>query len=290
MARGRGIDFEHRFKTSRWAEDVLLAELNRQSKLITVRYGLSEVQSAESLGEYSKTDEKEPDLLVLNRGQLNQKQISLIEKVNSEKADRVELFLNGELAFLLEKAFAAIEVEFSPYKASEMKGRNWKKKTDAQWEKRPLKHANPPVAPNIFVKEEDLAPLLTWQKRNKIPIVVTHVFDQEAFAISLNQIQKFEILFASLQTEAQRGLQVTTGIFKKIQTYDRVDAQGAAEKKAVYCVSPAASVKSADIKNVQVKAQLGVSPSGKYVSHVIFEGGKVSFTPEYLELLEGNNK
>lgn len=290
MARGRGIDFEHRFKTSRWAEDILLAELNRQSAWITVRYGLSEVQSTESLGEYSKTDEKEPDLLVLNRGHLNQKQISLIEKINSEKADRVELFLNGELAFLLEKAFVAIEVEFSPYKASEMKGRNWKKKTGAQWEKRPLKHANPPVAPNIFVKEEDLAPLLTWQKRNRIPIVVTHVFDQEAFAILLNQIQKFETLFASLQTGAQRGLQVTTGIFKKIQTYDRIDAQGAAEKKAVYCVSPAASVKSADIRNVQVKAQLGVSPSGKYVSHVIFEGGKVSFTPEYLGLLEGNNK
>lgn len=290
MARGRGIDFEHRFKTSRWAEDVLLAELNKQKKWIAVRFGLSEVQSTESLGAYSKTDEKEPDLLVLNRSHLNQKQIGLIEKINSEKADSVELLLNGELAFLLEKAFVAIEVEFSPYKASEMKGRNWKKKTEAQWEKCPLKHANPPVAPNIFVKEEDLSPLLTWQKRNKIPIVVTHVFDQEAFAISLNQIQKFEALFTSLQSEAQRGLQITTGIFKKIQTYDRVDAQGAAEKKAVYCVSPAASIKSADIKDVQVKAQLGVSPSGKYVSHVIFEGGKVSFTPEYLELLEDNNK
>lgn len=289
MARGRGIDFEHRFKTSRWAEDVLLAELNKQPKWIAVRYGLSEVQSNESLGGYSKTDEKEPDLLVLNRGHLNQKQISLIEEVNSQKVNRVELFLNGELAFLLEKAFVAIEVEFSPYKASEMKGRNWKKKTAAQWEKRPLKHANPPVAPNIFVKEEDLAPLLRWQKRKKIPIVVTHIFDQEAFAISLNQIQKIETLFASLQTEAQRGLQVTTGIFKKIQTYDRVDAQGAAEKKAVYCVSPAASVKAADIKNARVKAQLGVSGSGKYVSHVIFEGGNVSFTPEYLELLKGNS-
>ncbi len=290
MARGRGIDFEHRFKTSRWAEDVLLTELNRQKTWIAVRFGLSEVQSAESLVAYSKTDEKEPDLLVLNRSHLNQEQINLIEEINSEKADRVELFLSGELAFLLGKAFVAIEVEFSPYKASEMKGRNWKKKTNAQWEKRPLKHANPPVAPNIFVKEEDLFPLLTWKKRNKIPIVVTHVFDQEAFAISLNQIQKFETLFTSLQSEAQRGLQITTGIFKKIQTYDRVDAQGAAEKKAVYCVSPAASVKSADIRNVQVKAQLGVSPSCKYVSHVIFEGGKVSFTPEYLELLEGNNK
>jgi len=285
MAKGRGIDFEHRFKTSRWAEDLLLAEFNRQADLIAVRYGLSEVQSDDALASYFKTDEKEPDLLVLQRNQLNAEQLRLINKVNSEEADRIKLFSSGALSFLMETAFVAIEVEFSPYKAAEMKGRNWQRKTLEQWEKRPLKHANPPVAPNIFIKEEDLAPLLTWQKRNKIPVVVTHVFDQEAFAISLNQIRGFESKYVSLQDEAQRGLQVTSGIFKKIQTYDRVDAQGAAEKKAVYCVSPAASVKAADIKQIKVKAQLGVSSSKKYISHVIFEGGKVLFTPEYLKLL-----
>jgi len=288
MAKGRGIDFEHRFKTSRWAEDLLLAELNKQPDWIAVRYGLSGVQTTESLAKYVKTDEKEPDLLVLKRNQLNTNQLCLIEEVNSEKADRIALFTSGELAFLLEKAFVSIEVEFSPYQASEMGGRNWQKKTDEQWKKRPLKHANPPVAPNIFIKEEDLAPLLTWQTRNKVPVVVTHVFDQEAFAISLNAIRKFETKYSSLQNESQRGLQVTSGIFKKIQTYDRVDAQGAAEKKAVYCVSPAASIKAANIEQVEVKAQLGISSSKKYVSHVIFAGGKALFTPEYLKLLSNN--
>jgi len=288
MAKGRGIDFEHRFNTSRWAEDLLLTELNRQPKWIAVRYGLSEVKNTEGLAAYVKTDEKEPDLLVLKRNQLTAEQLLLIDKVNSEESDRIPLFISGELAFLLKKAFVAIEVEFSPYKALEMKGRNWKRKTEAQWEKRPLKHANPPVAPNIFIKEEDLVPLLTWQKRNKIPVVVTHVFDQEAFAISLNKIRQFETKYAPLQGEAQRGLQVTSGIFKKIQTYDRVDAQGAAEKKAVYCASPAASVKAAEIEHVKVKAQLGVSSSKKYISHVIFEDGKALLTPEYLKLLESN--
>lgn len=289
MTKGRGIDFEHRFNTSRWAEDLLLTAFNDQSKWIAVRYGLSGVQSAESLAKYFKTDEKEPDLLVLARNQLNDAQLHLIDKVNSEEADRVQLFTDGKLAFLKDHAMAAIEIEFSPYKASEMKGRHWKIKTSEQWQKRPLKHANPPVAPNIFIKEEDLSPLLLWQKRNDIPVVVTHVFDQEAFAIPLNRIDQFESEYASLQDEAQRCLQVTSGIFKKIQTYDRVDAQGAAEKKAVYCVSPAASVKAADIEQVKIKAQLGVSSSKKYISHVIFEGGKVRFTPEYLKLLASDN-
>lgn len=285
MAKGRGIDFEHRFNTSRWAEDLLLAAFNSNPNLIAVRYGLSEVQSADDLAAYFKTDEKEPDLLVMNRNQLTDMQLALIDQINSEKVDRIKLFTSGALSFLMEAAFVAIEVEFSPYKAAEMKGRHWKQKTSAQWEKRPLKHANPPVAPNIFIKEEDLSPLLTWQKRNDIPVVVTHVFDQEAFAIPLNQIQQFESEYASLNDEAQRGLQVITGIFKKIQTYDRVDAQGAVEKKAVFCVSPAASIKAANIEAAEVKAQLGISSSKKYISHVIFQGGKALFTPEYLKLL-----
>lgn len=216
MAKGRGIDFEHRFKTSRWAENLLLAEFNKQPDFIAVRYGLSEVKSTDDLAQYVKTDEKEPDLLIIKRDRLNAKQIQLINQVNAEKKNRNEPLTRDMLSFLIEKAFVAIEVEFSPYKATEMKGRHWKRKTQAQWDKRPLKHANPPVAPNIFIKEEDLKPLLTWQKRSLIPVIVTHVFDQEAFAISLDQIKTFEKEYASLQSEARRKLQVTSGIFKKI--------------------------------------------------------------------------
>jgi hypothetical protein len=173
--KGRGIDFEQRYKTSRWAEDILLAELNKQPNWVAVRFGLSEVKGEDELAGYIKTDEKEPDLLILPRNSLTAKQISLIGQVNTEEADRAKLFKSGELDFLYEKAFVSIEVEFSPYKAKDMKGRNWVKKTQEQWNKRPLKHANPPVAPNIFIKEEDLSPLITWQRRHKIPVVITHV-------------------------------------------------------------------------------------------------------------------
>ncbi len=75
-------------------------------------------------------------------------------------------------------------------------------------------------------------------------------------------------------------LQVTSGIFSKIQTYDRVDAQGAREQKAVFVVTPAAAVKAGDVDNVKVGTQLGLSSSKKYVSHVIFSEGTFTASPE----------
>jgi hypothetical protein len=110
-------------------------------------------------------------------------------------------------------------------------------------------------------------------------------FDQEAFAISLDDVNKFERSYSSLNESEQRRLELTSGIFKKIQSYDRVDAQGAGEKKAVYCITPSASVKAADVNQVEVEAQLGVSGSKKYVSHVIFTGGTLKFRDEYFKLL-----
>src|SRR6185503_20671752 len=97
----------------------------------------------------------------------------------------------GKLVELLKKALVAIEVEFSPYKAKEMKGRDWMPKTQEQWEKRPLKSALQPVAPNIWVKMEDLEKLCAWERDFKIPIVIAHLFDQEGFSIALKTVKHF---------------------------------------------------------------------------------------------------
>src|SRR5260370_1211144 len=151
---GRGIDFEHKFKTSRWAEDLLLKSLRNQTGLIAVRFGLSQVKAARDV-KYDKSSLKEPDLLVYKSADLTERErrTLAVDDLSGEK--REKLRRGGELDFVVAKACAAVEVEFSPYKAGEMKGRFWKPKIAEQWEHRPLKHANPPIAPNIWVKEED---------------------------------------------------------------------------------------------------------------------------------------
>jgi hypothetical protein len=281
--KGRGIDFEHRFRTSRWAEDLLLKSINGRRELFAARFGLSEIRSSDKLI-YGLDPHKEPDLLILDRRRLDAKELRILEATDFVQAERALFNAGGSLRFAIEKAVAAIEVEFSPYRAKEMKGRNWKPKSEEAWNKRPLKHANPPTAPNIWVKEEDLGKLLGWQNALGVHIVVAHVFDQEAFAVSLNAIASFnETLIANLRNSNK--LQMTRGIFKKVQAYDRVDAQGAGEKKTVFVVTPFVATKVGDIQNVNVHAQLGVSASKKYVTHPVFSDGEFVISDEFVNLL-----
>ena len=280
---GRGIDFEHKFKTSRWAEDLLLKSLRAQTELVVIRFGLSKVKPAHVV-KYDKSLGKEPDLLIYKTADLTELEQKILEAGDLSEEGREKLRLGGELHFIMAKASAAIEVEFSPYKASEMKGRFWKPKTAEQWERRPLKNANPPIAPNIWVKEEDLSRLNGWENEFGVPILIAHLFDQEGFAVALKAVNKFNEKFSEVGCDQVR-LQMTTGIFKKSQTYDRIDAQGAREQKIVFVSTPAVATKIGDVKDVEVAAQLGVSSSKKYVTHSIFSGGRITFTSEFLSML-----
>jgi len=280
---GRGIDFEHRFKTSRWAEDLLLASLRTQPGLVAVRFGLSQVKAARDV-KYDKSSWKEPDLLVYKNADLTERERKTLEVGDLSGESREKLPPGGALHFVVAKACAAVEVEFSPYKASEMKGRFWKPKTAEQWKHRPLKNASPPIAPNIWVKDEDLSRLNGWTAEFGVPIVIAHLFDQEGFAVALKDINEFNQKFCEPGCDPVR-LQMTTGIFRKNQTYDRSDAQGAREQKMVFITTPAVATKIGDVSDVKIAAQLGVSTSKKYVTHSIFSGGHVSLAAEFLSLL-----
>ena len=282
---GRGIDFEHKFKTSRWAEDLLLQSLRKTAGFIAIRFGLSEVKADRDV-KYDKLALKEPDLLVYETADLTGQERKILDSPDCS-AENPEKFKPGsELNFVMAKACAAIEVEFSPYRAGEMRGRDWKPKTAEQWARRPLKHAKPPTAPNIWIKGEDLDRLNKWKAGFGVPILVAHIFDQEGFAVKLEAVNEF---FKKLNQVGcdKLELQVTTGIFYQSDySYDRVDAQGAGEKKPVFNVSPAAAIKIGDVKNVKVEAQLGLSASKKYVTHCIFSGGNITFSPEFLSMLK----
>jgi hypothetical protein len=282
--RGRGIDFEHRFNTSRWAEDLLIQALGPEYGLLTVRFGLSIVRPEGELI-YGTTGYKEPDLLVYELGDLTTPEKALLATENLEVANRTEFACGQRLEFAFGKALAALEVEFSPYRAKEMKGRDWKPRTVSEWDRRPLKRAMPPTAPNVIVKEEDLPKLAKWEDSTCVPIIVTHLFDQEAFAVKLSTLREFNLEYEN-KPEDRVKLQVTTGIFKTLQTYDRVDAQGAAEKKWIFRVPPSSAEKIGDLIDIQASAQLGLSASKKYVTHALFSGGRLEVSSEFGALLK----
>jgi hypothetical protein len=282
---GRGIDFEHRFRTSRWAEDLLLRSIGEKQGLLAVRFGLSRIRKASEV-KYDREAPKEPDLLVYEVNILSTSERRFLSGRDLSEENREKFQPRGELAFVTAKASAAIEVEFSPYRASEMSGRNWRPRTSEQWERRPLKNATPPTAPNIWVKEEDLGRLNQWESTFGVPIVIAHLFDQEAFAIPLSVINNFNKRYSRSGCDKVR-LQMTTGIFKKEQSYDRLDAQGARERKMVFIVTPGVAVKVGDVAGVRIEAQLGVSSSKKYVTHSLFSNGHLAPSPEFVAVLKG---
>jgi len=77
--RGRGIDFEHRFNTSRWAEDLLINSLNDEHGLVTVRYGISTIVPEGQELVYGQTNYKEPDLLVFKLALLTSPEKALLQ-------------------------------------------------------------------------------------------------------------------------------------------------------------------------------------------------------------------
>ena len=285
--KGRGLDFEHRFRTSRWAEDLLQDALNRSGRFLCCKLGLSQV-AVDSRTDPGDTSLKEPDLVVFHPQDLAAEERRWLEQTDLTQISPADLLADPFVRSLMLKARCAIEVEFSPYRATEMKDRTWVRKQPDDLLRRPRKHANPPTAPNIWVKLEDLPRLQAWERAFNIPIVVAHLFDQEAFAIPLATLTRLE---AQWPESAEKAiiLQLTTGIFKKVQSYDRVDAQGAGEAKVVYVVSPAAAQPVGTLANVAVTAQIGLSSSKKYVAHILFEGGTLTFSDTFLDFLSAQH-
>lgn len=283
MARGRGLDFEHRFRTSRWAEDLLQDALNQSGAFLCFKLGLSQI-AKDNRPDPGDVEFKEPDLVLFRRGELTAEELRWLEQTDLTQVFPRDLLADPFARVVLSKARCAIEVEFSPYRAADMKGRAWRPKRPEELDRRPRKHADPPTAPNIWVKMEDLPRLQAWERAFNIPIVVAHLFNQEAFAVPLATLTNLEARWPDRAEEAVR-LQLTTGIFRKVQSYDRVDAQGAGETKVVFVVSPAAAQQVGTLTGVAVTAQIGLSSSQKYVAHVLFEGGELTFSEGFLAFL-----
>ena len=73
------------------------------------------------------------------------------------------------------------------------------------------------VLPTVIIKEEDRLPLSKWQKENKIPIHVWHVFFDRAYGLSFDEAQRL----------------VTDGLILPTEQVFQAPG-GATTKKAIY--------------------------------------------------------
>jgi hypothetical protein len=126
------------------------------------------------------------------------------------------------------------------------------------------------VVPTIIIKEEDREPLITWQKKRKIPIHVWHAFFDEAYGISLADAER---LFT-------RGdIEPTEQVFQA--------PGGATTKKVIYKIYyrhayPLATT----VEEPQLVADSITDKNGHILPYVRFVGGKSRLSEQALKVLD----
>jgi len=214
------LDFYIKWLQGNWAEEVVNAFWNRvgpQFGVIAYRYGYSAGRIPKNLAEFIEILKerrqlefgKRPDFLIFRRTSLSEDVSQLVRKPDSEIEETVR------------NAVLAVETEVSLW---------YVKQTKKQL--------------NFTVKEEDVEPLIQWQKKFNIEIVVFQVFFDELHMALLSDILNFG----------------------KVEKNEMI-------RKKIYKYPKSSDTHLADITNVSLECKVETH-NGRVVSFVIPSGGE----------------
>ncbi|MFN8483187.1 MAG: AccI family restriction endonuclease [Anaerolineae bacterium] len=275
--RLRGSDFLMRWSQGVWSEERLVQAVNETDRYYASPYGPSSTAPDdprefelyfERLEQAGLGKLKRPDLLIFRR----------LDHVRVTECIR-ELGGVEELPFitedaprmkeLLSLAVIAVESENSLWVAEKMPDYGIPLKPQRRLGGQPgLKKSA--VAPTIIIKQEDLAPLLSWQELRGVPIHVWHVFFDLAFGIAVDKalrlIRTGQIEETTQVFQAPGGATTRKGIYKIY--YHHAYPLGVAEEQ------PALVADFVEDKN------------GHILPYVKFVGGRLKMRPEALEVLD----
>lgn len=275
--RLRGSDFLMRWSQGRWSEERIVEAIENTRRFIAVPYGPSgaapqDIRAAEEYFERLEKaglgDTKRPDLLVL-------------PSAAKKEVKRIVAAIGGfeELPFtpesdpkvrrLLSFAIAAIECENSLWIASKM--------PDYGLALTPQKRLGGKVGlrktaivPTIILKDEDRGPLREWQRNNKIPIHIWHLFYDVGFGISLDKAE--ELIKEGYVEPTEQTFQAPSGATTKKVIYKIYYLYGYSVSKTVK--KPKWVADSIEDKN------------GHILPYVRFEGGKIKLSEEGFGILK----
>jgi hypothetical protein len=221
----RGSDFLMRFSQGRWAEDILVRTINATADFRAIPYGPSSVAPSEprEMERYfERLDKagaigKQPDLLILSRSDY----AAIRSQLEQIGISNLPFTPEADLNFLRSRAIIAVEVENSLWVARSMpdygqevklselvtlKRRFRKPESIERWKRwtkdvRQFISASPEredlkgfleskKVPTVIIKDEDLGPVVEWESSFNIPILVFHVFYDQAYYISLQEARE----------------------------------------------------------------------------------------------------
>jgi hypothetical protein len=273
--RLRGSDFLMRWSQGVWSEKRLVEAVNRSESFYAIPYGPSGTAPSDDVRKFELYferlekaglgDIKRPDLLIFNK-----KDKKIIDKFlhNIGGVEELPFIHDRELQPLLSKAIIAVECENSLWRAEKMKCYGEEMRPQKRLGGKPG-FAKNAVLPNVIVKEEDIEPLSSWQRKNNIPIHVWHVFFERAYGISFDKVKKLIADGFILPTEQ---------VFQA--------ASGATTRKAIYKVYYHYAYPVGVAENPpELKPAFIEDKNGHILPYVSFEGGSLAISNEALTVL-----
>lgn len=272
----RGSDFLMRWSQGVWSEQRLLDAINNTNKFYAIAYGPSGTAPTDDVKSFELYFErleaaglgniKRPDLLLF---EISDK--SFVDKFLAKIGGEAELpFIKEKnLQSIISKAIIAVECENSLWVAGKMPDY----KTPMKPQKRlggKIGLSKKAVLPTVIIKEEDRIPLRRWQKANRIPIHIWHVFFDKAFGLPFN--------------DAERLIRVGL-IQPTIQTFQALG--GAITKKAIYkfyyhyAYPLGSSVETPKLVPAYIEDK-----NGHILPYVKFEGGSLKIDQEAINILD----
>jgi hypothetical protein len=275
--RLRGSDFLMRWSQGQWSEERLIEAINRTDTFHALPYGPSSVAPDSDVRAFELYFErleaagvagvKRPDLLIFRTADKEFAQSSVdklggIQELPFVRED--DPLMKG----LIAKSLVAIECENSLWRAAKMPNFNTEFTPQRRLGGKPgLKKGA--VVPTVIIKEQDREPLLAWEKDNKIPVHVWHVFFDRAYGLALSEAER--LVRAGLTEPTKQVFQAPGG---------------PTTTKIIYkhCYRHAYPLGVSDTDPTLAPAYIE-DKNGHILPYVRFTGGRLQITPEALSVL-----
>jgi hypothetical protein len=238
----RGSDFQARWTEGSWAEERLILALNAEASLVAVQFGITDGTAFRSSAEMAARDlpdqtthGKRPDILVFRKAALS--------PVDLKSVEGLLLQSDKDAEALARRAILAIESEFSPYA---------------------YKHRLTEYGKELSftIKDEDLAPLVRWQKHFGVPLGIAQCYLDSTYFLH------FEVLLAGIADGTIR---------KQIER---------SYNKPVYYPAMSKGIVFGEFSDVpEIAAEVILDKYGKYTAIRKVTGGALSLSAEMAALL-----
>lgn len=274
--RLRGSDFLMRWSQGVWSEKRIIEAVNETKEYLAIPYGPSGTAPSEDVREFELYFErleraglkniKRPDILIFD---IKDKEFvnSFLKRMGG--VSELPFSPENKIKDFIQKARLAIECETSLWVAEKMPDYG----SDLSPQKRldgKLGLKKTAVVPTVIVKEEDRGPLKGWQRANKIPIHIWHVFFDKAFGISLDEVERLikeKLILPTVQTFQAPGGATTKKIIYKIYYHYAYLLGNSAEKPKLI-------------------PDLVQDKNGHILPYVRFEGGSLKLSKEASDVLD----